>query len=62
MRTLRRELRKRLNKIKMTKGQLETECSLKLKEMDEKNMHNLFLKNMAGLIEETKNPSPCSNP
>merc|ERR1711874_417454 len=26
------------------------------------NMHNLFLKNMAGLIEETKNPSPCLNP
>ena len=35
---------------------------LKLKDMDEKNMHNLFLKNMAGLIEETKNPSPCLNP
>jgi hypothetical protein len=30
--------------------------------MDEKNMHNLFLKNMAGLIEEVKNPSPCLNP
>ena len=62
MRTLVRVLRKRLNRIKMTKGQIETESSLKLKEMDEKNMHNLFLKNMAGLIEETKNPSPCSNP
>ena len=36
--------------------------ALKLREMDEKNMHNLFLKNMAGLIEETKNPSPCLNP
>jgi len=35
---------------------------MKLREMDEKNMHNLFLKNMAGLIEETKNPSPCLNP
>lgn len=35
---------------------------LKLKSMDEKNMHNLFLKNMAGLIEETKNPSACANP
>ena len=57
-----RVLRKRLNRIKMTKGQIETESSLKLKEMDEKNMHNLFLKNMAGLIEEKKNPSPCSNP
>ena len=34
----------------------------KLREMDEKNMHNLFLKNMSGLIEETKNPSPCMNP
>jgi hypothetical protein len=33
-----------------------------LKDMDEKCMHNLFLKNMAGLIEETKNPSPCLNP
>ena len=62
MRTLVRVLRKRLNRIKMTKGQIETESSLKLKEMDEKHMHNLFLKNMAGLIEETKNPSPCSNP
>lgn len=36
--------------------------SLKLRDMDEKNMHNLFLKNMAGLIEEVKNPSPCLNP
>merc|ERR1712198_479244 len=36
--------------------------SLKLKNMDEMNMHNLFLKNMAGLIEEVKNPSPCLNP
>jgi len=35
---------------------------IKLREMDEKNMHNLFLKNMAGLIEEVKNPSPCTNP
>ena len=35
---------------------------IKLREMDEKNMHNLFLKNMAGLIEEIKNPSPCTNP
>merc|ERR1712029_1041012 len=33
-----------------------------VREMDEKNMHNLFLKNMAGLIEEIKNPSPCTNP
>ena len=52
----------RLNRIKMTRGQKETEESMKLREMDEKNMHNLFLKNMAGLIEETKNPSPCTNP
>jgi len=29
---------------------------LKLKEMDEKNMHNLFLKNMSGLLEVAKNP------
>ncbi len=36
--------------------------AMKLKDMDEKNMHNLFLKNMAGLIEEIKNPSPCINP
>lgn len=36
--------------------------SIKLRDMDEKSMHNLFLKNMAGLIEETKNPSPCLNP
>jgi len=35
---------------------------MKLREMDEKNMHNLFLKNMAGLIEEIKNPSVCTNP
>ena len=60
--TLGRLLRRKLNRLKMTKGQNETESSMKLKEMDEKNMHNLFLKNMAGLIEETKNPSPCSNP
>jgi hypothetical protein len=37
-------------------------ATLKLRDMDEKNMHNLFLKNMAGLIEEVKNPSPCLNP
>lgn len=37
---------------------------LKLKNMDEKNMHNLFLKNMSGLIEIAKNPhsGECSNP
>ena len=35
---------------------------LKLKNMDEKNMHNLFLKNMSGLIEEARNPSPGENP
>jgi len=35
---------------------------IKLRHMDEKNMHNLFLKNMAGLIEEIKNPSTCTNP
>ena len=46
----------------MTNGVIESDASMKLKEMDEKNMHNLFLKNMAGLIEETKNPSPCNNP
>ncbi len=33
---------------------------LKLKDMDEKNMHNLFLKNMSGVIEECKNPSTNS--
>ena len=36
--------------------------NVKLRDMDEKHMHNLFLKNMSGLIEETKNPSPCMNP
>ena len=36
---------------------------LKLKNMDEKNMHNLFLKNMSGLIEVARNPyPPGSNP
>eukprot|EP00096_Caligus_rogercresseyi_P008744 TRINITY_DN2829_c0_g2_i1.p1 TRINITY_DN2829_c0_g2~~TRINITY_DN2829_c0_g2_i1.p1 ORF type:complete len:195 (-),score=67.15 TRINITY_DN2829_c0_g2_i1:154-738(-) len=35
---------------------------LKLKRMDEKKMHNLFLRNMSGLIEEIKNPSVCLNP
>ena len=43
-------------------GKSNAPRNLKLKDMDEKNMHNLFLKNMAGLIEETKNPSPCINP
>eukprot|EP00092_Neocalanus_flemingeri_P074786 GFUD01092545.1.p1 GENE.GFUD01092545.1~~GFUD01092545.1.p1 ORF type:complete len:138 (-),score=23.57 GFUD01092545.1:346-759(-) len=36
--------------------------SLKLKEMEEKHLHNLFLKNMSGLIEEVKNPTPRLNP
>ena len=36
---------------------------LKLRDMDEKKMHNLFLKNMSGLIEETKKPAAqFSNP
>merc|ERR1712029_619435 len=47
------------NFAKMSQGR---NFSLKLRDMDEKNMHNLFLKNMAGLIEEVKNPSPCLNP
>jgi len=52
-------------KSRMTRGQQQEKQEtnvMKLREMDEKNMHNLFLKNMAGLIEETKNPSPCLNP
>merc|ERR1719382_1104988 len=43
-------------------AQVDMGRDVKLREMDEKNMHNLFLKNMSGLIEETKNPSPCMNP
>jgi len=47
----------------MTRGKASNVSQvMKLRDMDEKNMHNLFLKNMAGLIEETKNPSPCLNP
>ena len=42
--------------------QVEAASNVKLRDMDEKHMHNLFLKNMSGLIEETKNPSPCMNP
>merc|ERR1712001_654528 len=34
---------------------------LKLKDMEEKHLHNLFLKNMSGLIEEVKNPTPRLN-
>merc|ERR1712211_105526 len=49
------------NSITMTRAKESRPC-IKLRDMDEKNMHNLFLKNMAGLIEETKNPSPCLNP
>merc|ERR1712002_1406812 len=30
--------------------------------MEEKHLHNLFLKNMSGLIEEVKNPTPRLNP
>ena len=29
--------------------------------MDEKNMHNLFLKNMSGLIESAKHPETGAN-
>merc|ERR1712002_718888 len=36
--------------------------TLKLRDMEEKHMHNLFLKNMSGLIEEVKNPTPRLNP
>merc|ERR1711936_142818 len=35
---------------------------LKLKDMEEKHLHNLFLKNISGLIEEVKNPTPRLNP
>ena len=37
-------------------------ADLKLKDMEEKHLHNLFLKNMSGLIEEVKNPTPRLNP
>merc|ERR1711988_758582 len=30
--------------------------------MEEKHLHNLFLKNISGLIEEVKNPTPRLNP
>ena len=36
--------------------------AMPLKDMDEKNMHNLFLKNMSGLIEVAKNPETGANP
>merc|ERR1711971_1188832 len=36
--------------------------TLKLKHMEEKQLHNIFLKNMSGLIEEVKNPTPRLNP
>merc|ERR1711902_373137 len=36
--------------------------TLKLKDMGEKQLHNIFLKNMSGLIEEVKNPTPRLNP
>ena len=42
--------------------QVDVGRDTKLRDMDEKHMHNLFLKNMAGLIEEIKNPSTCTNP
>merc|ERR1712080_52530 len=32
------------------------------KNMEEKQLHNIFLKNMSGLIEEVKNPTPRLNP
>merc|ERR1711962_1115011 len=35
---------------------------IKLKDMEEKHLHNLFLKNMSGLIEEVKNPTLRLNP
>ena len=35
---------------------------LKLRDMEEKHLHNLFLKNMSGLIEEARNPSMGENP
>jgi len=53
---------KRYQEQKTFRMALVKGAGLKLKDMDEKNMHNLFLKNMAGLIEEVKNPSPCLNP
>lgn len=45
-----------------THAQCNAPRGLKLKNMDEKNMHNLFLKNMSGLIEEARNPSIGENP
>merc|ERR1712110_1221990 len=35
---------------------------LKLKDMEEKHLHNLFLKNMSGLIEGVITPLPASTP
>ena len=55
-------VQKRYQEYNLIKMSPVNGATLKLKDMDEKNMHNLFLKNMAGLIEEVKNPSPCLNP
>merc|ERR1711988_1075631 len=49
----------RLSVIMVGGSQKQT---LKLKDMEEKHLHNLFLKNMSGLIEEVKNPTPRLNP
>ena len=52
----------RSKKVEKIVFQVENGGNVKLRDMEEKQMHNLFLKNMSGLIEETKNPSPCLNP
>merc|ERR1711963_864625 len=49
----------RLSVIMVGGSQKQT---LKLKDMEEKHLHNLFLKNMSGLIEEVENPTPRLNP
>jgi hypothetical protein len=51
-----------ISKMAATHAKCNAPQGLKLKNMEEKSMHNLFLKNMSGLIEESRNPSVGENP
>jgi hypothetical protein len=56
------EAKNKMAKEVFTTAKPNAPSGLKLRDMDEKRMHNLFLKNMSGLIEETKKPAHSSNP
>ena len=46
----------------LDKGHRDTASASKLRDMEEKRLHNLFLTHMSGLIKKVGNPTLMLNP